>query len=743
MRKLIIFILLSIFYNSVISAEILKNIQITGNKRVSSETIKIYGDIEISKDYTESDINKVLSNLYKTNFFENININLSKGTLFIEVLEYPVINELIIVGEESLKYKNEIKKLINLKEKESFIKNNLIKDIEIIKQLYASSGYSFAEVEAKARTIDKNNLDLIFQIKKGEVTKISKISFIGDKKIRDKRLKDIIVSEENKFWKVISKNTRFSKNLINLDKRLLKNYYKSIGYYDVKIESSYVEIKRSGGVELTYSIDSGNRYIIKKISTNVDPVFDNDLFFELNKTYKEIVGSYYSPFKIKELLEDIDNLILKNNLQFVEHNVKEIVEEDGITIEFNIYEGQKVLVERINITGNNVTNEDVIRSELLLDEGDPFTNLNLNKSISKIKARRIFRKVNKTVTDGSSSDLKVINIDVEEQPTGELSAGAGIGTNGGSFAFDIKENNWLGEGKNVAFKLDLSEESIKGALSYTNPNYDYLGNAISYGLSSTSNDKPDQGYENTLTAASVNTTFEQYKNFFTSLGLSVSYDDLQTQNNASASLKKQAGSFADLSGSYGFTYDKRNRAFMPTEGSIAQFHQSLPIYSDRQSINNTVSVSTYSTLTEDIIGAGKIYFTAVNGLAGDDVRLSKRKNLSTRKLRGFQKGKVGPIDGTDHVGGNYAAAINLEANLPNLLPESSNTDITLFFDVGNVWGVDYDDSLDESNELRSSLGAGASWMSPLGPMTFILATNVSKASTDETESFNFNLGTTF
>ena len=390
-----------------------------------------------------------------------------------------------------------------------------------------------------------------------------------------------------------------------------------------------------------------------------------------------------------------------------------------------------------------MTNEDVIRSELLLDEGDPFTNINLDKSISKIKSRRIFRTVNKTVDDGSSSDLKVINIEVEEQPTGELSAGAGVGTNGGNFVFDIKENNWLGEGKNLAFNLDLSEESIKGAISYINPNYDYLGNAIAYSVSSSSNDKPDQGYENSLTSAAINTTFEQYKDFYTSLGLSLSYDDLQTQDSASSSLKKQAGSFTDLSGSYGFTFDKRDRAFMPTEGSILQFNQSLPIFADRQSINNTLSLSKYTTLTEDIIGAGKIYITAINGLGGDDVRLSKRKNLSTRKLRGFQKGKVGPIDGSDHVGGNYAAAINLEASLPNLLPESTNTDINLFFDVGNVWGVDYDDSLDESNKIRSSLGAGAGWMSPLGPMTFILATNISKASTDKTESFNFQLGTTF
>ena len=218
---------------------------------------------------------------------------------------------------------------------------------------------------------------------------------------------------------------------------------------------------------------------------------------------------------------------------------------------------------------------------------------------------------------------------------------------------------------------------------------------------------------------------------------------IQTQNNASASLKKQAGSFTDLSGSYGFTYDKRNRAFMPTEGSIAQFHQSLPIYSDRNSINNTVSVSTYSTLTEDIIGAGKIYLTTVHGLGGEDVRVSKRRSLSQKRLRGFKRGKVGPKDGNDHVGGNYAAAVNLEAALPNLLPEATKTDVSLFVDFGNVWGVDYDDSIDDSSKLRSSTGVTAGWMSPLGPMNFTFAQNLSKASTDETQGFSFNLGTTF
>ena len=243
--------------------------------------------------------------------------------------------------------------------------------------------------------------------------------------------------------------------------------------------------------------------------------------------------------------------------------------------------------------------------------------------------------------------------------------------------------------------------------------------------------------------ASVETSFEQYKDIFASLGISGSYDDLRTDDSASASLKKLSGEFTELAGNYGFTYDKRNRAFMPTEGTITSFSQTLPIYADRSFISNTFSTSAYTSLSEDVIGAAKLYLTAVNGIGSDDVRLSKRKFLSTRRLRGFESGKIGPLDGSDHVGGNYAASLNLEANLPKLLPESTKTDVGLFLDFGNVWGVDYDSSIDNSNKIRSSAGLTASWISPLGPMTFVLSQNISKASTDKTESFNFNLGTTF
>ena len=738
--------LLAIFFlvPPILNAEVINQIIIDGNKRVSDETIKVYGEIKINQNISETEINNVLNNLYSTNFFEDVKIQINNNIINIKVIEYPVVNQLIIIGENRKSYRDQIKKLIKLKEKKAFVKPYLAKDIETIKKLYSSLGYNFSNIETKIRTIDEDNLDLMIEVDRGNQTKISSISFIGNKSIRSNRLKNIIASEENKFWKFISKNTNFSNNLIGLDKRLLENFYKSIGFYDVQVTSNIAQINNVGNADISYTINEGTRYRINKISTNVDKVFDKEIFFPLNKIFKEYAGEYYSPFKVKELLEELDQIIEFNNLQFVEHNVKEVVQNDSINITFNIFEGKKTLVERINITGNVVTNEEVIRGELILDEGDPFINLNLEKSISEIKQRGIFKTVTHEVIEGSKKNLKIININVEEQPTGEISAGAGIGTTGGTFAFTVTENNWLGAGKNVSFDVQVDKEKLAGKILYLDPNYDFLGNSLSYSLSSTSNDKPDMGFENNIISAGVGTRFQQYKDVNVNLGLSASYDDLKTEGTASASLKKQSGTFTELAANYGFSFDKRDRVFMPTSGSIIGFSQELPIYADKAYLSNTLTSSTYKSLNEEnIIGAAKFYLTTVNGLGDEDVRISKRKGLSNRRLRGFEKNKIGPVDGTDHVGGNYAAALNFESNLPNLLPENTNTDISLFLDFGNVWGVDYDSTIDNSNKIRSTTGVAASWSSPLGPMTFILSQNLSKASTDKTEAFTFNLGTTF
>ena len=266
---------------------------------------------------------------------------------------------------------------------------------------------------------------------------------------------------------------------------------------------------------------------------------------------------------------------------------------------------------------------------------------------------------------------------------------------------------------------------------------------LNYYISNETNDKPDLGYENSVISTGVGTSFEQYRDTRVRLGMSASYDDLRTDSSASSSLQKQSGTFGEVAANYSFTVDKRDRVFMPTSGQVFSFSQEIPVVADKSFIANTLSSSSYKSFSENIVGASKIYLSSINGLGDDDVRLSKRKGISQKRLRGFKKNKIGPIDGSDHVGGNYVAALNLETNLPNFLPENSNADLSLFLDFANVWGVDYSDEVDDGSKLRSSTGVAANWLSPIGPISFVFSQNLSKADSDETESFSFNLGTTF
>ena len=738
--KKILFIILFIF-TSANSAEITK-LEVNGNDRVSKETIKVYGDIKIPKNYDSNDINLIIKNLYETGFFENINIKLQNNTLIVNVKEYKVINEIIISGEKTKKYKEAMLELISSKKNGSYTKNKINNDVDIIKRLYSSIGFNFSQVTVREEDLGLNRINLYFVLDRGERSKIKKISFIGDKKIRDRRLRDIIVSEEYKFWKFITKNVYLAKQNIDLDKRLLSNYYKSVGYYDVQVLSNNIELVGSD-IEVNFTINAGTRYKFVKFETEVSQTFDKELFSKIQKDYKKNIGEYYSPFKIKKILDNLDLIIASNNLQFVEHSISETIVGDGIQVKINIKEGKKETVERINIKGNSVTNENVIRSELLLDEGDPFNNLKLEQSIAKLKARNIFGIVESDVSKGSEEDLKIIDISVEEKPTGEISAGAGIGTEGASFAFNVTENNFLGNGVKFITSFNVSEESLKGQIQVNNPNFNYSGNALNLKISSLTNDKPDSGYENSAITLGAGTKFEQYKDIFIAPNINLNSDKLTVQDTASSNLKKQAGTFTDLSLSYQISSDKRDRAFMPTTGYLTSFSQELPIYADSPFIRNSFGSNIYRTITEDIIGSAKFYVSGIHGLDDKDVRLSKRQNLSTSRLRGFESGKIGPKDGNDYVGGNYLASLSLETSFPNLLPESSKIDVGAFLDMGNVWHVDYSDEIDDSNKIRSSVGINTSWISPVGPMSFIFAQNITKASTDITEGFNFRLGTTF
>ena len=742
-KKIFFTILIFVFFLSSNSfSEVVKKIEITGNERISDETIMVFGDIAIGKDYEKSDVNLLIKKLYNTTFFSNISVELKNNVLNIDVKENPIISSVVFVGEKAKKFQEKILELLSLRENTAFIEGNVKKDINLIKEFYRSLGYYFVNIEAEIQKLEKNRINISYLIEKGEKAKIAKIFFLGDKKIREKKLRDIITSQENKFWKIISRSVYLSKERIELDKRLLKNYYRNKGYYEVDVKSTNVEYSEGEGFVLTYNIDAGKRYKFKKIFANVAETLDQDAFLSLEKEFNKLVGEYYSQRKLKRVLDKIDKLSEVKELQFINHNILETLDNDTVEVKINIFEGEKILIERINIVGNSITNDSVIRSALIVDEGDPFSKLLVNKSINEIKARNIFSRVEHQVLPGSSNDLKILEISVEEKATGEVMAGAGVGTDGTSFQFVLKENNWLGRGVKIESALNLSEQKISGNILLHNPNYNYSGNSVTASLDVSSTDRSNSsGFRSSKTGFSLGTSFEQYENFYISPKISTVMEDIEVDTTASTAVKNMEGNFFNADLGYGLTLDKRNQSFKPTQGYKTTFRQSLPIIQDSSSIYNSLDMAAYHDFSEDLIGSLKFHGSSINGI-DDDVRLTERLYIPRKRLRGFNTWKVGPKDGDDYIGGNYTLGASFEAQMPNLLPESYRTDFSLFLDSANIWGVDYT-TIDDTDKIRSSVGVSANIYSTIGPSSFTLAQDLSSATTHETETFNFRIGTSF
>ena len=741
--KIVAFALLVVFMSYKAYAEVVNKVQIKGNERISAETIVIFADIKIGSNYEVKDINLIIKKLYDSTFFSDISVELQDGILNIDVTENPIVNLIEFKGEKANKYIDKIKELLTLREKSSFLENYVNTDIRIINEFYKALGFYFVEIDTEIVNLENNRVNLIYSITKGDKAKIAKIFFLGDKKIRDKKLRDVITSQEAKLWKFISRNVYLNKGRIELDKRLLVNYYKNKGYYEVKISSSNVEYSEGEGFLLTFSIDAGKRYRFKKISANISDALDKSAFTSLESEFDKVIGDYYSQKKLVAILEEIDVLSEQKELQFINHRVEETLEGDGVEVKINIFEGPKFTIERINIIGNSVTNDAVIRGELIVDEGDPYSALLVNKSINKLKARRIFGSIDQKIKDGSSPDLKVLEITVEEKATGEIAAGAGVGTDGTSFMFSVTENNWLGRGIRLDSSVNVTQETLSGSIAVNNPNFNYTGNSVFSALELSSSDMTtSSGYKSTRTGYSLGTEFEQYQNVYLSPSFVAQIEEITVEDSATDSVKKMKGSFNNLDFNYGITLDERNQPFQPTSGYIAKFSQSIPIVMDSSSFLNGITVSTYHDFSENLIGAIKFSGKAITGV-DEDVRLTHRLYIPQKRLRGFNTKRVGPKDGVDWVGGNYISTLGVEAQLPKLLPESSRTDISLFLDSGNVWGVDYNSSLDNSNTYRSSVGIAANVYTVIGPLSFTFAQAITKSNTDETETFNFRLGTSF
>jgi len=740
-RSIIIFF---IIFTNISFAEI-KKINIVGNARVSSATIESLVDKKIS-NIDSIYINNLTKKIYDTDFFSDVKISFNQDVLTINVAENPIVNFFYINGVKDSDL-DQVNKIITLKENSIFSSSKLKKDIEATREFLNASGYYQASITPEVIKIDNNQINLIINIDKKEISKIKNIYFIGNKYFSNSQLLDVITSTEDGWWKIFS-SSALSEQRIEYDKQLLKDFYKSKSFYDAQIESAFASIDKNNKFTLTYSINSGKKYKFGDYDIKVSGLAlkEVDINEIKNISNKLLKNEFYSPLTINKINKQITDFLETKRYGNFEINIQDLkVADDKINIIVQINEGQKSLVNKINIKGNTITEEKVIRDNLVISEGDQLNSSKVKKSIDNVKSKQLFSKVDYKIEDSEKKNFKDLNLFVKEQPTGSISAGVGYGTNGGLLEASVNERNFLGQGINLNFTGRLSSDVIRGELSFVDPNYKNSNKELAASLFSEVDDYSNSGYQNKRAGTRFGTKYEIYEDIFFRPNLGVQFDKLEVTGTASSLLRSRQGDFVTTSLGYNFSYDQRDSKFSPTSGSIIYFDQNIAtFFSDIPTVQTGVGATFYKELfSEKFIGSAKARLANVVAFNDKDVKLSDRIFASASDIRGFEQRGLGPVDSGDHIGGNNLATLSLKSTFPNPIPENLRATTFLFLDMGNVWGADYSSSISDSSKLRTSTGIALDLMSPIGPLSFTYSVPLSKASTDKEQNFLFNIGSSF
>ena len=739
----LIIIFFYLTFTSILRAEVIEKIDIQGNKRISSETIRMFAAVSAEDDLSENDLNEILKKLYNTNFFDLVSVKILNKILVINVTENPIIQNITFEGVKSSKILADLKKNNNLKPRSSFNEVFLEKDKKQIKSFLKNIGYYFPKIEITKEELEDNKINLIYNITLGEKAKIKKISFIGDKIFKDKKLRGVILSEEYKPWKFLSGKKYLNESLIRYDEKLLKNFYLNKGYYNVEVNSSFAKMIDGQSFELIFNVDAKSKLFFGDLKIDLPTDFSKSNYAEVEKFFKKLKDEPYSINRIEDIVEKIETITINEQYESIKASLNEKIISNKINIDFKIEETEKFFVERINIFGNNITRESVIRNQIEIDEGDPFNEILYAKSLNNIKSLNFFDEVNGEILEGNQFNTKIINIKITEKATGEIFAGVGTGTDGSNFAFGVKENNYLGRGVKVDTNINVSEERVKGRFLVSNPNYKNTDKSLNLSLEATSVDRlGTSGYKSNVTGFSIGTNFEYLDDLRFGLSNKSAIEKISVDSSASTKQKKQDGSYFDSFIGMDFFYDKRNQKYQTTSGFFSNYSVSMPVISDTNTLTNTYNYKIFKELYENNVSTFSFLFKSASSLGSEDIKLSERLYIPGKKLRGFESGKIGPKDGSDYIGGNYVSSINATTTIPLILENVQSVDVVMFADAANIWGVDYDSSLDK-NGIRSSVGIGIDWLTAVGPLTFSFAHPITKEPSDIEETFRFNIGTSF
>lgn len=731
------------------AGDTIQEIRIEGNQRIEADTIRSYMQIVAGDKYDEAKVDASLKAMFATGLFADVSVQRLGDALLIRVVENPIINRIAFEGNSKLKDEVLLAE-VQLKPRVVYTRTRVQSDVQRILQLYRRSGRFAAAVEPKVIQLEQNRVDLVFEIDEGSVTGIEKIRFVGNRKISASNLKGAIATKELHWYRFFANDDSYDPDRVTLDREQIRRYYLARGYADVKVVSANAELTPAkDAFFLTFSIEEGEEYEFGNIDIR------SELKGVPTEQLKDLLTTETSEtYNADEMDKSIEAMTFElGKLGYAFVDIKPELDRDKekkkIGVTYVINEGPRVFVERIAITGNVRTLDEVIRREFRLSEGDAFNSAKLARSRTRLRGLGFFDKVDITQTSGSAPDKTVINVDVQERSTGEVSFGGGYSTSDGALAdISITERNFLGRGQYVRGSISASQRRQQGEFNFTEPYF--LDRELAAGFDIFQRRSLLQtysGYDQLSTGVSPRIGFPitEY------LSLNVNYlarrDNIRNvESSASRFIRQEEGVTYLSQVGYRFTYDTRDDRQLPTKGHVLRAGQDAAgLGGDIHLLRNTAQALKYFPIADRVtfsLGADGGY---VFGFA-EDVDVNNRFNIGGDNFRGFRVRGLGPRDTTtrDALGGNVYYVGTAELEFPVGLPPELGVSGRVFTQAGSLFGIDaHGPEINDSSSLRATAGVGVSWNSPFGPIRVDLARPYLQEKSDRREFFRIGYGTRF
>lgn len=732
------------------TGDVIRRIVVEGNQRIEPSTVESYLALRPGDRFDPQRLDDSLKALFATGLFDDVAIDRQGDVLLVRVVENPIINRIAFEGNRRLE-DSVLEAEVQLRPRVVYTRARVQNAVSRILELYRRNGRYAARVEPKIIELDQNRVDLVFEIDEGPVTGVGGIAFIGNEQFSDSTLRGVIQTTETAWYRLFTSDDTYDPDRLSFDQELLRRFYAARGYADFQVVSAVAELTPDGQeFFITFTVEEGPQYTFGDVA--VEASLRDLTAAQLEAFVQTKSGEIYNADQIEATIQALTDEVGRLGYAFVDIEPQLTKNADDLTVDvtYQVREGQRVYVERIDIEGNVRTLDEVIRREFRLAEGDAFNTALLRRSQQRLRNLGFFETVDITTEQGSTPDRVIINTRVTERSTGELSFGAGYSTQDGVLGdIRLRERNLLGGGQDLSANFTVSQRRQEIEFSFTEPYFLDRDLAAGFDLFRSRTDfQSEASFDETSTGGTLRLGYPLTENLRHSVRYTLRADEIQNvDDDASVFIRDEEGSRSTSLVGQTFSYDRRDVRFLPSEGYYLRLDQDVAgVGGDNRFLRHEGRADFYYPFFPDVVlnlGAGAGY---IFGFAGEDVHLSNRFFIGGNNLRGFQFGGVGPRDGEtdDKLGGNLYYVGTAELRFPLGLPEELRIFGRTFVDAGSLEEVDVSGpTLDENKGLRVAAGVGFSWLSPLGPLSIDFSQAILKEQGDETETFRLSFGTRF